>query len=54
LVFDANEIMLRVSFVEGHMPTQFAVLGWAVKDISHSLEGLQGKGVVFERFEMFE
>lgn len=54
LVFDANGTMLRVSQVEGHTPTHFSVLGWAVRDISRSLEDLNGKGIAFDRFEMLE
>lgn len=54
LVFDVNGTMLRVSHLEEHTPAQYTVLGWAVKDISRSLDDLEGKGIAFERFEMLE
>ncbi len=57
LVFDANGTMLRVvnvSGIEGYKPAPFTILGWSVGNISKTVEGLQKKGVVFERYPGLE
>jgi catechol 2,3-dioxygenase-like lactoylglutathione lyase family enzyme len=55
LVLDANEIMVRVAKVPPPFtPAQFTILGWQVTDIEKIAEGLQAKGVHFERFGFFE
>jgi catechol 2,3-dioxygenase-like lactoylglutathione lyase family enzyme len=53
LVFDANGVMVRVvdvSSVPGFEPAPFTILGWSVRDISKTVEGLGKKGVKFERY----
>jgi catechol 2,3-dioxygenase-like lactoylglutathione lyase family enzyme len=55
LVLDANGIMVRVARVPPPFtPAQFTILGWQVSDIEKVVEGLQGKGVRFERFGFLE
>jgi catechol 2,3-dioxygenase-like lactoylglutathione lyase family enzyme len=51
LVFDANGVMLRVAKVQTLEPASHTVLGWIVKDIRSTIDGLTKKGVVFERYE---
>jgi catechol 2,3-dioxygenase-like lactoylglutathione lyase family enzyme len=53
MVLDANGIMVRVARAQ-FTPAQFTILGWQVKDIEKTAEGLQEKGVRFERFGFFE
>ena len=56
-MFDANGTMLRVvnvSGIEGYKPAPFTILGWSVGNISKTVEGLQKKGVVFERYPGLE
>jgi len=53
MVLDANGIMVRVARAQ-FIPAQFTILGWQVKDIEKTAEGLQEKGVRFERFGFFE
>jgi len=54
LVFDAGGTMLRVSLVPAVPPARFTVLGWRVKDIGATVDGLVAKGIAFERFPGFE
>src|SRR5271170_3412544 len=55
LVLDANGIMVRVAKVpQPFTPAAFTILGWQVSDIEKIAEGLQDKGVHFERFGFFE
>jgi catechol 2,3-dioxygenase-like lactoylglutathione lyase family enzyme len=54
LVLDANGIMVRVAKAPEFKPAQFTILGWQVTDIEKVAEGLQAKGVHFERFGFFE
>jgi catechol 2,3-dioxygenase-like lactoylglutathione lyase family enzyme len=53
LVLDANGIMVRVAKAQ-FTPAPFTILGWQVPDIEKMVEGLQAKGVRFERFGFFE
>jgi catechol 2,3-dioxygenase-like lactoylglutathione lyase family enzyme len=55
LVLDANGIMVRVAKVPPPFtPAPFTILGWQVRDVEKVAEGLQLKGVQFERFGFFE
>jgi len=53
LVTDANGIMVRVAKAQ-FTPAPFTILGWQVPEIEKMVEGLQAKGVRFERFGFFE
>jgi catechol 2,3-dioxygenase-like lactoylglutathione lyase family enzyme len=53
LVLDANGIKVRVAKAQ-FTPAPFTILGWQVADIEKMVEGLQAKGVKFERFGFFE
>ena len=53
LILDANGIMVRIARAQ-FTPAPFTILGWQVLDIEKMVEGLQGKGVQFERFGFFE
>jgi catechol 2,3-dioxygenase-like lactoylglutathione lyase family enzyme len=50
VVFDLNGIMLRISTVPDHVAQPHTVLGWDVADIAATVEALQDKGVVFNRY----
>lgn len=51
LLFRLNNVMLRVSKVNGFIPAPFTVLGWAVTDLNAEMQALADRGVTFERFE---
>lgn len=51
LVCDANGTTLRIQKVDSLRPQSFTVLGWEVKDIASSIDGLVARGVRFERFD---
>jgi catechol 2,3-dioxygenase-like lactoylglutathione lyase family enzyme len=53
MVMDANGIMVRVAKAQ-FTPAPFTILGWQVPEIEKMVEGLQAKGVRFERFGFFE
>jgi catechol 2,3-dioxygenase-like lactoylglutathione lyase family enzyme len=53
LVMDANGITVRVAKAP-FTPASFTILGWQVPEIEKMVEGLQAKGVRFERFGFFE
>ena len=53
-VFDANGTTLRLSRVEEFTPAPFAVLGWGVADIEHTVDRLTDRGVAFERYPGME
>lgn len=54
LVFDANGIVLRVTLMPGHAPSDHPVLGWKVPDIAATVSGLAQAGVAMERYEYIE
>jgi predicted enzyme related to lactoylglutathione lyase len=54
LEFDANGTLLRIATVPELTPHPFTVLGWNVDNITHTIESLIRKGVVFERYGFFE
>ena len=54
LVLDANGIMVRISKAPDFKPAPFTILGWKVSGIEKVVAGLQGKGVLFERFSFFQ
>jgi catechol 2,3-dioxygenase-like lactoylglutathione lyase family enzyme len=54
VVFDANGVMLRVSLVAGHTPSEHPVLGWNVPDIAAAAAGLIKAGVKFEKYSFVE
>jgi catechol 2,3-dioxygenase-like lactoylglutathione lyase family enzyme len=49
--FDANGTVLRVVAVPETVAASYTVLGWIVDDIAQTVDGLQTRGVDFERFE---
>ncbi|MFY9682498.1 MAG: VOC family protein [Candidatus Sulfotelmatobacter sp.] len=53
MVMDANGIMVRVAKAQ-FTPAPFTILGWQVAEIEKIVEGLQAKGVQFEKFGFFE
>lgn len=54
LVFDANGTQPRIQKVKSVEPPPFTVLGWEVPDIELAVADLNGRGVIFERFDFFE
>lgn len=53
-VFDANGIILRVTIMTGHTPTEHPVLGWNVPDITVAVADLMKAGVKFEKYSFLE
>ena len=51
LVFDTAGIMLRVTPVKEFTPHPFSILSWEVDNISQYVNGLSGRGVVFEKYD---
>jgi catechol 2,3-dioxygenase-like lactoylglutathione lyase family enzyme len=49
--FDANGTVLRVVAVPETVAAPYTVLGWIVDDIAQTVDGLQTRGVDFERFD---
>ncbi len=54
LEFDANGTSLRVTIVNELKPHPFTVLGWDVDDVSSTVESLNKKGIVFEKYDFLE
>ena len=54
VVFDANGIMLRVTIMPGHTPTEHTVLGWNVPDITAAAADLVKAGVKLEKYSFLE
>lgn len=52
LVFDLAGSQLRIQKVEKVVPAPYTVLGWSVADIRSTVEELERRGVVFERFHL--
>jgi catechol 2,3-dioxygenase-like lactoylglutathione lyase family enzyme len=50
LVFDTNNVMLRVQKVQSLNPAAHTTLGWDVANIRGTITALGRKGVVFERY----
>ena len=50
LVFDAHGTMLRVSKMREFTAALYTVLGWEVEDIVRAVNGLNERGVSFERY----
>jgi predicted enzyme related to lactoylglutathione lyase len=50
IVFDANDVELRLQKVERFTPQPFTVLGWQVNDIRKIVDSLGHRGVQFERY----
>lgn len=54
VVFNANGVMLRVTIVPGHAPTEQTVVGWNVPDIAATTAELMKAGVKFEKYSFLE
>lgn len=54
LLMESNGVKVRIARVPEYVPAQFTVLGWEVSGIENVIDGLQGKGVHFEKFGFFE
>ena len=52
--FSANGVLLRVTTVPELKPHGFTVLGWNVPDILSMVKSLNGKGIVFEKYDFLE
>ena len=50
-VFDANGTMLRITTVAEVVSVSYTVLGWAVTDVSRTVESLVERGVASLRFD---
>jgi catechol 2,3-dioxygenase-like lactoylglutathione lyase family enzyme len=51
VAFDAAGTPLRIQKVPSFRPQGFTLLGWRVASIEETVDGLVGRGVVFERFD---
>jgi catechol 2,3-dioxygenase-like lactoylglutathione lyase family enzyme len=49
-VYDAYGTTLRVTLVDAVAAAPYTVLGWDVRDIHATVEGLEARGVSFQRF----
>jgi catechol 2,3-dioxygenase-like lactoylglutathione lyase family enzyme len=54
LIYDANGTMLRIQKVDMITKTGYTVLGWCVDDIYETVETLQKRGVLFNRYPGLE
>lgn len=50
LVFDMNGTRLRINKVPHFTPAQHTVLGWECDDLNAAVDGLEAKGVEFNRY----
>src|SRR5580692_1535248 len=53
VVYDANGIRLRMSFVQELKPAPYSILSWVVPDIHEVIGKLKTNGVVFEVYDGF-
>ncbi len=54
LEFNANGVLLRVTFVPELKPQGFTVLGWNVPDILNEVKSLNKKGIVCEKYSFLD
>lgn len=54
LEFDANGTLLRVIIVPELKPQGFTVLGWNVANIASTIQSLNKKGIVCEKYDFME
>ena len=54
LVFDCGGVPLRVQKVDKVRPHPFTSLGWQVRSIVRTANGLKRRGIVFERYRFLE
>lgn len=52
-VFDLGGIRLRLTTVEGYVPSGHTVLGWSVPDLRAAMATLKAKGVTFAVYDGF-
>jgi len=46
----SGEVPVRLTLVENFEVQPFTIMGWEVENIKASIQDLNGKGIVFERF----
>jgi catechol 2,3-dioxygenase-like lactoylglutathione lyase family enzyme len=51
VVVNANGTPLRITRIEGHRPTNYTVIGWAVDDIDELAQELIDRGLRFDKYE---
>ena len=54
VVFDAHGIMLRVTILPGHKPSDHTVLGWEVPDVPAAVADLDKAGVTCEKYSFLQ
>ena len=54
VVFDAHGIMLRVTILPGHKPSDHTVLGWEVPDVAAAVADLAKAGVSCEKYSFLQ
>jgi len=54
LEFDSNGTRLRINIVQEFKPHPFTVLGWDVDSIKSTIQSLNKKGIVFEKYDFIE
>jgi catechol 2,3-dioxygenase-like lactoylglutathione lyase family enzyme len=52
-VFDCHGMILRLTFVEGHVPHPHTVLGWQVDDLAATMADLRARRVSFNLYPGF-
>jgi catechol 2,3-dioxygenase-like lactoylglutathione lyase family enzyme len=50
LIFEMDDVQLRISVVPQFVPAQHTVLGWQSDDIASDVDHLTSKGVTFNRY----
>jgi catechol 2,3-dioxygenase-like lactoylglutathione lyase family enzyme len=54
LEFDSNGTRLRINIVPEFKPHSFTVLGWDVDSIKSTIQSLNKKGIIFEKYDFIE
>lgn len=54
VVFNAHGILIRITPIPGHKPTEHTVLGWRVPNIAAAAADLEKAGVKFGRYSFLE
>ncbi|MHA2031618.1 MAG: VOC family protein [Candidatus Kariarchaeaceae archaeon] len=54
LIFELNDVLLRINYLPDFTPKEFTAMGWIVDDIVVKIQKLNGYGVIMERYDMFD
>lgn len=54
LVFEQEDMLLRITVVQEFTPQPFTVFGFKIEDIIYQVKALTDKGILFERYGHFD